>query len=379
MNTFEIIVIGVGAMGSATCHELARRGVRVLGLEQFDIPHTRGSSHGLSRMIRLAYYEHPDYVPLLRRAYERWIQLEEECGRKLLHITGGVYIGPEGHELVAGSHQSAVRHRLDHELLDRTQLAVRFPQFRLPDQCVGLYEPMAGWLEPEKVICAFVEQAMRRGARIHAHEPVRSWTAGAGGVTVKTDRAEYRAEKLIFCGGPWTSSLVHDLGVALTVTRQVMLWVWPRQPELFDPDRFGVWALGHEDGTLHYGFPMSGDGLGLKIAHHARGKPTDPDRVARDPQSGDETSVRNFIGTFMPAADGPTLALRTCMYTNSPDSHFIIDHHPAHERVTLACGFSGHGFKFASVIGELMADLSMHGRTDLPADFLSRARFQGKS
>jgi sarcosine oxidase len=376
-NPFDVIVVGVGAMGSATCFELSRRGARVLGLEQFDIPHARGSSHGCSRMIRLAYYEHPHYVPLLRRAYERWRELEQLCGERLLHVTGGVYIGRTGSELVKGSLRSAREHGLEHERLDHAQLAKRFPQFQLPDDFEALYEPMAGWLPPERVISAYVEQALRQGATIHAHEPVRDWSDDAAHVTVRTDRATYHAQHLIFCGGPWTAQLLRDLGVQLVVTRQAMLWVWPRRCELFGPDRFCVWAIGHDDGTLHYGFPMSGsedDGVGLKLAHHARGSASDPDRVAREPLPGDEAGARSIF-RFMPDADGPVLALRVCLYTNSPDSHFIIDRHPRHDRVTLACGFSGHGFKFASVVGEVLADLALGGTTALPVEFLSLRRF----
>src|SRR5688572_15949316 len=232
-NHFDVIVVGVGAMGSAACAELARRGARLLGLEQFDIPNARGSSHGMSRMIRLCYYEHPDYVPLLKRAYELWRRLEDESGRELLHVTGGVYIGRDGSGLVAGSHESARRHRLEHEFLEPGQLTARFPQFRLPDDYVGLYEPRAGWLEPENVVSAFAEMAMRRGARLVAHEHVRAWSADSKSVVVKTDAAEYRAAQLVFCGGPWTGALLHDLGVPLVVTRQVMHWLWPRTSELF--------------------------------------------------------------------------------------------------------------------------------------------------
>ena len=376
---YDVIVVGVGAMGSAACCELARRGARVLGIERFDIPNAQGSSHGLSRMIRLCYYEHPDYVPLLRRAYELWRRLEDETGQKLLHVTGGVYIGRAGGELVNRSRESALRHNLAHELLDHAQLAGRFPQFQLAAEHAALYEPMAGWLAPERVVSALAEQALRRGGRLHARETVRAWSADASSATVTTDRAEYRADKLIFCGGPWSGQLLRDLQVELTVTRQVMTWVWPKRPEVFEDGRLPVWAVGHDDGTLHYGFPLSrgGDGgVGLKLAHHARGRVTDPDRVAREPLEGDQRSVREFIDRFMPEADGPVLAQRVCLYTNSPDSHFIVDRHPHHPgRVILACGFSGHGFKFASVIGEVLADLATRGATDLPTDFLSLRRF----
>jgi sarcosine oxidase len=372
---FDTIVIGVGAMGAAACHELARRGVRVLGLEQFDIPHGRGSSHGFSRMIRLCYYEHPDYVPLLRRAYELWGALEDESGQKLLHLTGGLYMGPASSELMTGSRDAATTHGLEHEVLDAAGVADRYPQFRLPGDYAALYEPMAGWIAPEKAICAFAELAMRKGAALHGHEPVRNWVADSSGVRVTTDQAVYHAEKLVFCGGPWSGDLLAGLNLELVVTRQVMLWVWPKRPELFASGRLPVWAVGHADGSLHYGFPMAGDGVGFKLAHHAPGEPVDPEQVARERQPGDEQSVRQFIGRFLPDADGPTLASRVCLYTNSRDSHFIVDHHPRHDRVTLACGFSGHGFKFASVIGQALAELSMLGRTDLPVDFLSLRRF----
>ncbi len=377
-NHFDVIVIGVGAMGAAACHELARRGVRVLGIERFDVPHARGSSHGLSRMIRMCYYEHPDYVPLLRRAYELWKRLQDESGQSLVHVTGGVYISRAGGELVRRSLESARRHGLAHEHLDRGQLTERFPQFQLPDDFEALYEPMAGWLPPEKVVAALAEQALRGGARLHAHEAARAWSADASGATVTTDRAQYRAEKLVFCGGPWTAELLRDLGVGLTVTRQVMTWVWPRRPERFECGKLPVWAVGHDDGSLHYGFPISaGDGgVGLKLAHHARGAVTHPDHVAREPQPGDERSVREFVAAHLPDADGPALAQRVCLYTNSPDAHFIIDALPGHGgRVILAAGFSGHGFKFASVVGEILADLATRGVTDLPIEFLSLRRF----
>ena len=376
-KSFDVIVIGVGAMGSSVCFQLARRGVRVLGLEQFDIPHALGSSHGQSRMIRLAYYEHPDYVPLLKRAYQLWDELESISGQKLLYRTGGVYIGPIDGEVVGGSLHAAREHKLAHELLDHAELGRRFPQFTVPEPWVAVWEPEAGFLTPENVIAAYAEAALRGGAELHGREMVTSWEADAGGVTVRTTRDEYRADKLIFCGGPWTSKLVADLGVRLVVTRQVWGWVWPKKPEFFELGRLPVWAIDHLDGTLHYGFPLLKDVPGFKIGHHGPGRETDPERVARDPQARDEETFRPVLKNMIPAADGALLSMKVCMYTNSPDHHFIIDRHPIHERVTLACGFSGHGFKFASVVGEVLADLAMEGRTRLPAQFLGLGRFWG--
>ena len=375
---YDVIVVGVGAMGSSACYHLAARGARVLGLDQFDIPHSRGSSHGQSRMIRMAYYEHPDYVPLLRRAYELWDQIESETGQKLLHITGGVYMGPPDGEVVAGSLQSARQHGLAHELLDRPTLAKRFPQFRIPDEWAALYEDRAGFLLPERTVAAYAGAALRRGAELHAHEPVTAWRATGNRVRVQTPRDEYEADRLVFCGGPWSSKLLTDLGVPLVVTRQVMGWVWPRRPELFELGRLPVWAI-EKSGGLYYGFPMMPDSPGFKLADHSFGTPTDPDHVAREVTPDDEKTFRPALARYVPEADGPTLAMRVCLYTHSPDHHFIVDRHPVHERVTVACGFSGHGFKFASVVGEVLADLALTGRTALPIAFLGLSRFTRSS
>ncbi|MDB5293760.1 MAG: N-methyl-L-tryptophan oxidase, partial [Phycisphaerales bacterium] len=332
-------------------------------------------STGFSRMIRMAYYEHPDYVPLLRRAYERWDELEQASGQKLLHLTGGLYMGPPAGEVVSGSLASARRHGLPHELLDRTQLVERFPQFQLPDDWQAIHEPRAGFLLPEKVIAAYADLALRAGAEIHGREPVMEWHADAQSVTVHTSRATYSASHLLFTGGAWTTSLLHDLGIKLQVTRQVMGWVWPREPGRFSLGHFPVWAIETPTGGLHYGFPLHPENPGLKIAHHSPGQLADPDHVVREVLPGDEETFRPALRQFLPAADGPLLSLRTCLYTNSPDQHFIIDRHPRHERVTIACGFSGHGFKFASVVGEILADLSTSGKTKLPIGFLGLRRF----
>ena len=379
VSRYDVIIIGLGAMGTAACHHLARRNARILGLDQFDIPHGRGSSHDHSRMIRLAYHEHPNYVPLLRRAYELWHELERASGQTLLHLTGGLYMGPPRGELVSGALSAAREHHLPHELLSRSQLAERFSQFTVPDDFVGVLEPNAGFLLPERVISAHAELAMRAGAELHGREEVIDWEADATGGTVRTRRGTYRADHLLFCGGAWSAQLLRDLGVELVVTRQALGWVWPKQPELFELGRFPVWAIGQPDGSLHYGFPMmgpSGDNPGLKIAHHARGAMADPRTVSREPMAGDEESFRWVLERYLPAADGPLLSLRTCLYTNSPDGHFIIDRHPKHANVTLACGFSGHGFKFASVMGEVLADLSLQGRTQWPVEFLRLDRFK---
>ncbi len=371
---YDVIAVGVGAMGSSACYHLARRGVRVLGLEQFDIPNALGSSHGQSRMIRMAYYEHADYVPLLRRAYELWEELERESGQKLMHLTGGVYMGPpEGH-IVGGAVGSARLHKLEHETLGREEIARRFPQFQVPKHFTGVWEPKAGLLLPERVVAAQAELALGAGAELHGREAVVGWRASESGVTVRTSKEEYHGDQLLFCGGAWTGKLLHDLGVELVVTRQVMGWLWPVKPEAFALGRFPVWGIENADGSLSYGFPLLADSPGVKVARHGRGAVTDPDGIDRGSSAADESEIREIVSRHLPDANGALLSLRVCMYTNSPDGHFIIDHHPHHRNVTIACGFSGHGFKFASVIGEALADLTTMGTSALPIDFLKLRR-----
>ncbi len=373
---FDVIVVGVGAMGAATCWALARRGLRVLGLEQFDIPHSRGSSHGYTRVTRTAYYEHPHYVPLLQRAHALWSELEADSGEKILHLVGGLYLGPAEGGIVGGSLRSAREHGLPHEVLDRAAVRSAFPQFDVPDAWIGMLEPQAGFLLPELAISAFVDRALQRTAVIHGHEEVHAWEATTTDVSVTTSRGTYRADRLILAGGAWSSRLVADLGVELSVTRQVLGWVWPKRPEQFRLGSFPVWMVDRLDGTLYYGFPMMTLGPGLKIALHAPLRPTNPETVERGVLPEDEATFRDCLRRHLPDADGPVLAQRTCLYTHSPDGHFIIDRHPRHERVFVAAGFSGHGFKFASVIGEALADLAQTGATPLPIGFLGLGRFQ---
>jgi sarcosine oxidase len=372
---FNVIVLGVGTMGSAACYHLAKRGVNVLGLEQFSIPHERGSGHGESRITRLCYYEHADYVPLLKRAYELWDQLGEEAGCRILHRIGGIFMGRHDGAFIRETLRAADLHDLPCERVDRSQLAREHSQFHLPDDHVALFEPNAGYVLPEPAITMHAELAMRAGAELHAHEAVRSWTAHDDRVEVVTDRAAYSAEKLIICGGAWMGRIARDLNLPLTVTRQVLGWVQPLAPDRFRQGSFPVWAIENDDGSLHYGFPILPGRIGLKVAHHVHGEPTDPETIDRLPRPHDEDDFRGVLRMVLPEADGPLLAMRICMYTNTPDSHFVIDTHPRCDRVHFAGGFSGHGFKFAPVIGEILADLAMHAQTKHPIDFLSMKRF----
>jgi len=374
-KTYDVAVVGLGTMGSSACYHLARRGLKVLGLEQFDIPNALGAHHGHSRMIRMAYFEHPDYVPLLQRAYELWSELETQANTRLLHLTGGLYMAPPESPLIKGSLASAKTHDLAYELLSCDDIKLRYPPFQIPDHFVGFFESKAGFLIPEKVVAAHIELALRAGAQLQGHEPVRGWQEDGSAVEVRTDRGTYRAKHVIFSGGAWSNQLLTDLGVPLTVTRQIWAWFWPKDPDRFSLGRFPCWFIETEPDFGHYGFPMMPDSPGFKIAHHKPGVETSPDQVVRELLPGDEQSLRPVLQRYIPDADGSLLAIRVCLYTNSPDSFFIIDRHPRHSRVTLACGFSGHGFKFGSVVGEALADLATQGQTELPIQFLGLSRF----
>jgi sarcosine oxidase len=284
-------------------------------------------------------------------------------------------MGPGDGEVVPGALRAARQHSLPHEPLTRAELARRHPLFTPPDHFTGVWEPEAGFLLCEKAVGVCARLAMEAGATIHGHERVRDVDFRADGVTVTTDAATYTADRVVFCGGAWSGKLLADVGVPLVVTRQPLVWLWPQSPGPFALGRFPVWGVEQPDGSLAYGFPMLGDVPGLKIARHGRGAVTDADTVSREPTEADRAEVLQIARTYLPAGVGPVLSTRICMYTNSPDGHFVIDRHPASDRAYVACGFSGHGFKFASVIGEILADLATAGRTPLPARFLGLGRF----
>ncbi|MGH2455924.1 MAG: N-methyl-L-tryptophan oxidase [Candidatus Limnocylindria bacterium] len=361
---YDAIVIGLGGMGSATAYHLARRGQRVLGLEQFDLLHERGSSHGLTRIIRLAYHEHPSYVPLLRRSYELWHELEARVGERLLITTGSLEGGPEDGPMFRGALEAARLHDLPHEVLDVSALQRRVPAYRGLDPSTRVvWQPDGGFLMAERSVLAHVNQAMAHGADLRFREAVGAWQpTAAGGVEVSTDRGAYEADRLLICAGPWAARLVPALADAIVTERQVLAWLQPTRPELFEPARFPVFVLDVEEGSF-YGFPVH-DTPGFKFGryHHLR-EPIDPDDPDRSTRPDDEALLRAFAARYLPDGAGPTVSLKACIFTNSPDEHFIIDRLPESPQVSVAAGFSGHGFKFCSVVGEVMADLAMHDAT----------------
>lgn len=377
---FDTIVIGVGGMGSAAVYHLAKRGRRVLGIEQFAIPHDRGSSHGLTRIIRLAYFEHPSYVPLLRRAYALWMELGREAGEALLHTTGSLDIDAAGEhgQLCTGSRQACELHGLPHEVLTGVELRRRFPGYALPDGASAVFQPDGGYLLSERAIVAHGALAQRAGAVLRTGERVLACEDRGHAVRIVTDQQVYEADSVVVTAGAWSGGLVPDLAHVAVPERQVVGWFAPLVPALFEPERFPVFNMRVEEGTF-YGIPMAGlPGLKVGRWHHLH-ETTDADALARACTPRDEAVLRQCITRYFPQAAGATLALAACLFTNSPDEHFIIDRHPTQPRVWMAAGFSGHGYKFCSVVGEILADLAESGRTAHAIDMFALARFADRS
>jgi len=366
---FDAIVVGLGAMGSAALYQLGRRDQRVLGLEAFAAGHRLGSSHGESRVIRLAYYEHPNYVPLLHRAYQLWADLERDSGEHLLRLTGGLMIGAPDSALVSGAKASAEQHQLAYELLDSDEVRRRHPALHLQPGEVALFEPRAGILSPEACVAAHVRLAQAAGAHVRYAEPLRSWTAGEHGVEVVTNQGRYSADQVVFTSGAYMSQVLGDERVQVRAERIPLFWLQPSAPELFELGRLPIYLWQQADGDHFYGFPHL-QWPGAKVARHHSRDYCDPDTVDRQVNAEDERRLRAVIEHRLPALNGPVQSSLICLYENSPDEHFLIDRLPGQPNVVFAGGFSGHGFKFASVVGEALADLVIDGRATPDADFL---------
>jgi sarcosine oxidase len=357
-HTTDVIVVGLGAMGSAALYHLAHRGVRVAGFDRFVPPHALGSTHGLTRIIRESYYEHPRYVPLVQRAYELWADLERHSARRLFHQTGGLMIGQRKGVLVSGALRSARKHGLEHEELSAAEVHTRFPGFVVPNEMVAFHEPRAGFLDPEGCVDAHLRLAVAGGADLHVEEAVESWSVSDGRVRVVTSRGQYDAGRLALCAGAWNPTLIDDESVSLRVERQVMHWFTPaRDAELFTPASCPIAMIEYAPDRIFYFVPDSGDGV--KAAIHHEGEATDPDTVRRDVDDEEVDSVTRLLKTFLPCAAGERRRSATCLYTNTADGHFLIAPHARHEDVLVVSACSGHGFKFASAIGEAVADLMM--------------------
>ena len=380
MAAFDVIVVGLGGMGSATVHQLAARGVRVLGLEKFGPAHDRGASHGGSRITRQSYFESPDYVPLLLRSYELYDALARDSGTDVITLTGGVMVGRPESLTVSGSRLSAERWGLEHEMLDATALRKRFPTLSPRPDEVALYEAKAGFVRPEATVSAQLQLATRAGAELHFDEPMTSWApAAGGGVRVETGSGSYTGGQLVLTPGPWAPQLLTDLGVPFTIERQVQYWFQPAGGVApFTPERHPIYIWEEANGRQIYGFPaIDGPDGGAKVAFFRGGVVTTPETVDREVHADEIAAMAARARRNLPDLPGSFLRAKTCLYSNTPDEHFVIARHPAHEAVTVACGFSGHGFKFVPVVGEIVADLATTGKTDHPIDLFHPRRFSG--
>jgi sarcosine oxidase len=379
---YDAIVAGLGGMGSAAAYQLAGRGRRVLGLERYTPAHDRGSSHGQSRMIRQAYFEDPSYVPLLFRAYELWEQLERETGVDLMTLGGGLMIGPPGSRPFTGSKATADEYGLPYEVFDAAELKRRYPVFEPTEDTVALFEEKAGIVRPEAAVKAPLDWATAMGADLRFGEEILTWEPTASGVRVETASGAYEAERLVVTAGAWAPKLLADLGLPLEVTRQILFWFDPvGGVEPFLPHRFPVFIWQPEDGNAFYSIPAhDGPRGGVKVAFfRADGKPADPDTIDREVHDEEIDFIRTYVARYVPTLDGELLYARTCMYTNTPDEHFVISTHPEYPQVAIAAGFSGHGFKFCGVVGEILADLVTEGETNHPIDLFSPTRLTTRS
>jgi len=375
MERFDVVVVGTGGMGAAAACQAARRGARVLGLDRFPIAHDRGSSHGQTRLIRLAIYEHPDYVPLVERAYEWWHDLARESGRSLIVESGLVMAGPPGCGLVAGADHSAHVHGLDLRRLKTVEATRRWPTLAIPSHWDVAFEPRGGYLFVEECVRAHAEVAMKAGADLRSGVAVRGWRAEASSLVVDTDRGPIATARLVLCPGAWATDLLQLPAIGFRVLRKSLFWYGPT-----------AWDGGHAVGAMpcfafdtvagfFYGFPAI-DGRGVKVAEHTGGREVaDPSIVDRQVDAVEQESIEGFLSAHLPDLSRRQTSHAACLYTMSPDSHFVLGMHPDEPRVSLAAGFSGHGFKFCSVIGEVLADLATEGRTRHPIGFLSPRRF----
>lgn len=380
-------------MGSATAHALARRGIRVIGLDSHRPPHRFGSSHGGSRVIRMAYFEDPAYVPLLRRAYDLWAQLEATSGRSLLRRTGALMIGPEDSEVVAGSSRAAREHALDHEILDAEQIRRRFPVFAPESEEIALFESIGGALKPELAVETVLQLAAQEGAELRFQQPVHRLEIESGVVTLHTAEESIRARRVVLCAGAGVGPLLPasepNLQRALTVSRKVVAWLDPQESSQdalahWQPDRLPVWVWAPRDAEIIYGTPAQRPTLpGLaadtpaaaKVGIHSGRDETTWDQVDRQVSERDLQALQRAMGRRLPAlVEAPVVASEVCLYTHTPDDHFLLGPHPEHAEVLLGAGFSGHGFKFAPVIGEILCQWTLDDATQHPVDLFRSRR-----
>lgn len=374
----EVIVIGLGGVGAFALRALSQIGVDALGLERFAPGHDRGSSHGGTRVFRHAYFEHPDYVPLLRFSSDDFGHLEASRGTALLQRCGCLLLGPHDGAMIEGAADAASQHGLAVERLGVEMLRRRYPQFALPRGWVGLYEADAGFVRPEAAIRAALDEAVDRGARLRIEQSAAAWRETEGGVEVETAAGLLRCDRLVVAAGAWTGALLPALRAQLRVTRQIQTWVEADDPESIDCRDLPAWVLAREEGPALYGIPADPLAPGkprMKLGLHGRDDPVDPDRVPRSVGRAELEELESLRARWLPRLSGPIRAAKVCLYTSSPDAQLIVDRLPGSRRVVLGAGLSGHGFKLCPALGRILAELAIRGRSPLPADFLGLSRF----
>jgi sarcosine oxidase len=375
MKRYDAIVLGVGGVGSAALYHLARRGVRVLGIDRFTPPHGLGSTHGHTRVIRQAYFEHPDYVPLLRESYREWYDLERRLKRHLFNQIGLVEVGPPDGVVVPGVMRAAAEHGLEVVSLGAADVARRWPALRAEGDMVGVFEPTAGYLLVEDCVQAHLDAARAEGADVLFDQHVMGWTASDGEVRVRIGgREEIAASRLVIAAGAWTASLLSKLGVTLEVRRKSLFWFAADGAEHEVANGMPVFLYEMPTG-IFYGFPKI-DTRGVKVAEHSGGQVIENLlTVSREIDRNEQQRLGGFLSNCLSAVSKQVTDHAVCLYTMSPDEHFILDRLPGQPNVSFAAGLSGHGFKFTPVLGRALADLVIDGGTALPIDFLSVRRF----
>lgn len=353
-------------MGSAAMMAVAKRGYRVCGIEQFHTAHARGSSHGQTRIIRKAYFEHPDYMPLIDRAYEAWQALGSEINENLIHTTGMIVSGPPNSDCIRGVEACYDAHPLPHDKLKAGESRRYFPQFSFPDNFIVYHDPLAGYLQPEKCVSAITAMAVQNGAHPFVNETVLSWQNLPDHVEITTNIRTIAADKLVVAAGAWAHGLLAIPGLHLDIWRKPVFWYTSSHIHDYQTS-FPIFFV-EFDGGGFYGFPAI-DESGLKVAEHTRAElVAHPDELDREPGPDDEAPILNFLDRMLPDFIPQRTQFSVCMYTMTADGHFILDRHPKYKNIVVGAGFSGHGFKFAPVIGEVLADLALNGATDVPVD-----------
>jgi sarcosine oxidase len=359
---YDVIIIGIGAMGSAAAYHLAERGKKILGIDRYTPPHSLGSSHGQTRIIREAYFEDPQYVPIVQQAYENWGKLENAYGRQLYLQTGGLMMGAPDCEIVKGAILSAQLHHLQHEIINAKEIKKRFPALYPSDDMIAVWEPRAGILFPEESIKAHIEIATKNNADFLFNQPAISWQAEGDGVCIITSKGKHYAKQLLLTAGAWLNNFLPDNPLPLTIERQVLYWFEPKnKTDLFDPEKFPVFIWSPDTKNDFYGFPNLGQGI--KIAKHHRGETAEPDSINRNVREEEVELIRSFFKKNISGANGKLLSTEVCMYTNTPNHHFRIFIHPQHQQVLAASICSGHGFKFSSAFGEILSDILLHKKS----------------